>query len=120
MEIRVTKSTFVGQKPRPQDGLLGFGKYTTDHMFLMDYSEGKGWHNWRIEPCGPLKLDPTAMALHYNQEVFEGLKAYHLEDGGIGLFRPEKNIERMNSSARRMVMPEVDPDLFLRAMKKLK
>ncbi len=119
MEIRVTKSTTVGQKPRPQDSQLGFGKYTTDHMFLMDYSDGKGWHNGRIEPYGDLKLDPTAMVLHYNQEVFEGLKAYHLEDGGIGLFRPEKNIERMNASARRMVMPELDPDLFLRAMKEL-
>ena len=119
MEIRVTKSTTVGQKTRPQDSQLGFGKYTTDHMFLMDYSDGKGWHNARIEPYGDLKLDPTAMVLHYNQEVFEGLKAYHLEDGGIGLFRPEKNIERMNASARRMVMPELDPDLFLRAMKEL-
>jgi branched-chain amino acid aminotransferase len=59
------------------------------------------------------------MVLHYNQEVFEGLKAYHLEDGGICLFRPQKNIERMNSSARRMVMPELDPELFLRAMKEL-
>jgi branched-chain amino acid aminotransferase len=119
MEIRVTKSTTVGQKPRPLDGTLGFGKYTTDHMFLMDYSEGKGWHDGRIEPYGFLKLDPTAMVLHYNQEVFEGLKAYHLEDGGVGLFRPEKNIERMNASARRMVMPELDQDLFLRAMKEL-
>jgi len=119
MEIRVTQSTTVGQKPRPQDGELGFGKYTTDHMFLMDYSQGKRWHNGRIEPYGALRLDPTAMVLHYNQEVFEGLKAYHLEDGGINLFRPAKNIERMNSSARRMVMPEVDPDLFLRAMKEL-
>ena len=74
---------------------LGFGKYTTDHMFLMDYSrQGKGWHDARIEPYGDLRLDPTAMVLHYNQEVFEGLKAYHLPDGAIALFRPEKNIER--------------------------
>jgi len=119
MEIKVTKSTTIGQKPRPQDASLGFGKYTTDHMFLMNYTDGKGWHDGRIEPYGFLRLDPAAMVLHYNQEVFEGLKAYHLEDGGIGLFRPQKNIERMNSSARRMVMPELDPDLFLRAMKEL-
>jgi branched-chain amino acid aminotransferase len=119
MEIKVTKSTTIGQKVRPNDSELGFGRYTTDHMFLMDYTEGKGWHDARIEPYGDLRLDPSAMVLHYNQEVFEGLKAYHLLDGGIGLFRPEKNIERMNSSARRMVMPEVDPDLFLRAMKEL-
>ena len=119
MEIRVIKSTAIGQKPRPQDSQLGFGEYTSDHMFLMDYSAGKGWHNARIEPYGVLSLDPTAMVLHYNQEVFEGLKAYHLEDGGIGLFRPQKNIERMNASARRMVMPELDQDLFLRALKEL-
>ena len=119
MEIRVTKSTTVGQKPRPQDAELGFGKYTTDHMFLMNYTDGKGWHDGRIETYGFLSLDPAAMVFHYSQEVFEGLKAYYLEDGGIGLFRPEKNIERMNSSARRMVMPELDPDLFLRAMKEL-
>jgi branched-chain amino acid aminotransferase len=119
MEIRVTKSTTIGQKPCPKDSELGFGKYTTDHMFLMDYHEGEGWHDARIEPYHDLHLDPTALVLHYNQEVFEGLKAYYLEDGGVGLFRPEKNIERMNSSARRMVMPEVDPDLFLRAVKEL-
>jgi branched-chain amino acid aminotransferase len=119
MEIRVMKSTTIGRKPRPKDSELGFGKYTTDHMFLMDYHEGTGWHDARIEPYHGLNLDPTALVLHYNQEVFEGLKAYHLEDGGIGLFRPEKNIERMNVSAHRMVMPEVDPDLFLRAVKDL-
>ena len=119
MEIRVTKSTRIGQKPRPEDSKLGFGKYTTDHMFLMDYIREKGWHNARIEPYGNLSLDPAAMVLHYNQEVFEGLKAYHLADGGIGLFRPEKNIERLNASARRMVMPEVDPDFFLQALKEL-
>ena len=119
MEIRVTQSTTVGQKVRPKDSELGFGKDTTDHMFLMDYTQGKGWHDARIEPYGDLRLDPTAMVLHYNQEVFEGLKAYHLEDGGIGLFRPEKNIERLNGSARRMVMPGVDPDLALKALKEL-
>jgi branched-chain amino acid aminotransferase len=119
MEIKVTKSTVVGQKPRPKDTELGFGKYTTDHMFLMDYSEGRGWHDARIVPYQDLRLDPTAMVLHYNQEVFEGLKAYHLEDGGIALFRPEKNVERMNASARRMVMPEVDKDFFLSAVKEL-
>jgi len=119
MEIRVTKSTSIGQKPRPKDSELGFGKYTTDHMFLVDYHEEKGWHNARIEPYHDLSLDPTALVLHYNQEVFEGLKAYQLEDGGIGLFRPYKNIERMNASARRMVMPEVDPEVFLQAVKEL-
>ena len=119
MDIKVIKSKTVGRKLRPKDAELGFGRYTTDHMFLMDYTQAKGWHDARIEPYQKLRLDPTAMVLHYNQQVFEGLKAYRLEDGGMGLFRPEKNMERMNISARRMVMPEVDPDLFLRAMKEL-
>jgi len=119
MEIEITKSTPAGQKSHPQDSELGFGKYTTDHMFLLDYTEDKGWHGARIVPYQPLQLDPTAMVLHYNQEIFEGLKAYHLEDGGIALFRPDANIVRMNASARRMVMPELDPDLFMRAMKEL-
>jgi len=119
MQITIMQSTTTGQKPRPKDTELGFGKYTTDHMFLLDYSDGKGWHDPRIVPYQPLQLDPTAMVLHYNQEIFEGLKAYHLEDGGIALFRPDKNIERMNASARRMVMPELDPDLFMQAMKEL-
>jgi len=119
MEISINKSTTIGQKECPVDSELGFGRYTTDHMFLMDFTRDKGWHNARIEPYGDLALDPAAMVLHYNQEVFEGLKAYHLKDGNIGLFRPDKNIERMNRSARRMVMPEVDSDFILRALREL-
>ena len=119
MEIKITKSTNPQWMHRPPDSELVFGRHTTDHIFLMDYVEGEGWHNARIEPYGMLSLDPAAMVLHYNQEVFEGLKAYALADGGIGLFRPDKNIERMNRSALRMVMPEVNPDLFLTAMKEL-
>ncbi|MBW1995940.1 MAG: branched chain amino acid aminotransferase, partial [Deltaproteobacteria bacterium] len=119
MEIKVNKSKKIGQKYRPDDSELGFGKYTTDHMFLMDYLSEKGWYDARIEPYDFLRLDPTAMVLHYSQEVFEGLKAYALKDGGIALFRPNKNIERMNASARRMVMPEIDPDLYMKAMTEL-
>ena len=69
------KSTTIGQKPRPQDAELGFGKYTTDHMFLMNYTDEQGWHNARIEPYGDLRLDPAALVLHYNQEVFEAAEA---------------------------------------------
>ena len=118
MEIKITEDR-SGNKPHPEDSQLGFGKYTSDHMFLMDFDQSRGWHNARIAPYGDLSLDPAAMVLHYNQEVFEGLKAYHLADGGVGLFRPEKNIERMNASARRMVMPEVSPEDFLQAVKEL-
>ncbi|MBW1979771.1 MAG: branched-chain amino acid aminotransferase [Deltaproteobacteria bacterium] len=119
MEIKVSKRPAAALKVRPADSELGFGRYTTDHMFLMNYSEGRGWYDARIEPYSDLRLDPTAMVFHYNQEVFEGLKAYHLPDGGIALFRPHKNIERLNASARRMVMPAVDAELFLRALKEL-
>jgi branched-chain amino acid aminotransferase len=119
MEISVTRSTTIGQKPRPKESELKFGKYTTDHLFIMDYTRGRGWHDPRIIPYQNLELDPIAMVLHYSQQVFEGLKAYHLQDGGVGLFRPDRNIARMNASGRRMVMPEVDPDLFFQAMKEL-
>lgn len=107
MEIRITRVLEANRKRHPSDSELGFGKYTTDHLFLMDYDPDKGWHDPRIEPYRHLSLDPTAMVLHYNQEVFESLKAYHLADGGVGLFRPDKNAERLNASARRMVMPEL-------------
>ena len=115
MNIKVTEST--ERKPRPKDSELQFGKYKSDHMFLMDYAGG--WRDARIEPYHGLTLDPTAKVLHYNQEVFEGMKAYRQTEGGIALFRPDMNIQRMNRSARRMVMPKLDPDLFLDALKSL-
>jgi branched-chain amino acid aminotransferase len=119
-QISIIRSTTIGQKPRPKsDAELGFGKYFTDHMFLMDYEKSKGWHNPRIEPYGPIPLDPSAMVLHYGQEVFEGLKAYHLSDGGISLFRLYKNIERMNRSAQRLCMPKVESEIIFEGMKEL-
>lgn len=117
MEIQVLQTN--NTKPLPDQSSLGFGRHAADHMFLMNFSLEKGWHAPRIVPYGPLSLDPMAMVLHYNQEVFEGLKAYCLQDGSTGLFRPEKNIERMNYSCQRMVMPELDPDLCFKAIKKL-
>ena len=119
MDIAITKSQTAGMRPKPADAELGFGRTLTDHMFLMDYSAELGWHSPRIEPYHDLSLDPVAIVLHYNQQVFEGLKAYHLPDGGIGLFRPDKNIERMNLSARRMVMPQLDTEAFMSAVKEL-
>lgn len=106
-------------KPRPDDADLGFGQFMTDHMFLMDYEGDQGWCRPRIVPYGDLPLDPAAMVLHYNQEIFEGLKAYALPDDQISLFRPWKNIARMNRSARRMVMPEIPEPDFLQAMQEL-
>ena len=74
MEISITKT--INPKPEPDWNNLGFGRYYTDHMFIMDYTEGKGWHDARIVPYGPLPLDPATMVLHYGQTVFEGLKGF--------------------------------------------
>ncbi|HQK73725.1 MAG TPA: hypothetical protein PL044_08160, partial [Clostridiales bacterium] len=100
-------------RPKPADETkLGFGNYYTDHMFMMNYDEGEGWHNPRIIPYGPISLEPSAMCLHYAQEVFEGLKAYRTESGRIQLFRPEKNMERLNLSNRRLCIPEIDEEFI--------
>ena len=106
MEIRITKTTTPSEMP-PEDK-LGFGKVFTDHMFIMDYEEGRGWHDARIEPFGRISLHPASTVLHYGAEIFEGLKAYRREDGGVQLFRPMENIRRMNNSAERMSLPQID------------
>ena len=97
----------------------GFGRTFSDRMFLCRWNAAQGWHDAEIVPYGPLALDPAANVLHYAQEVFEGLKAYAWEDGRVALFRPEKNGERFNSSARRLCMPQVDPELWAAAIEKL-
>lgn len=89
---------------------LGFGKYFTDHMFVMDYEEGRGWHDKRIVPFGRISLHPASTVLHYGAEIFEGLKAYRTEAGAVQLFRPMENIRRMNTSAERMCLPLIDED----------
>ncbi|MBR3791156.1 MAG: branched-chain amino acid aminotransferase [Clostridia bacterium] len=118
MEIKITKNTAPKQKPTDQS-TLGFGKYYTDHMFIMNYDEGQGWHDARIVPYAPIQLDPAAMCLHYGQEVFEGMKAYKTVDGGIQLFRPEKNMARLNVSNERLCIPLIDEDFCVEAIKKL-
>ena len=100
-----------------KDNPLKFGTIFTDHMFLMDYEEGKGWHDPRIVPYQPLQLEPSAMVFHYGQEMFEGLKAYKTEDGRTLLFRPDKNIERANRTNRRLCIPEIPEEDFLQALK---
>ena len=104
-------------KTKPDYSKLGFGRYFTDHMFLMDYSTEKGWHDARIVPYGPLQLDPSAMVFHYAQELFEGLKAYMRADGGIQLFRPDKNIERMENTCDRLCVPRIPEEDVLQAIK---
>ncbi|MGN1473925.1 MAG: branched-chain amino acid aminotransferase [Eubacteriales bacterium] len=114
MEIRFEKTSCPKEKPEASQ--LGFGKYFTDHMFLMDYSREQGWHNARIVPFGNLSLHPACTALHYGAEIFEGLKAYRRADGGIQLFRPIENARRMRNSAERLCLPQLPEEDFLAAL----
>jgi len=97
----------------------GFGKLFTDHMVTIRYTEGQGWHSHAIGPREPFQLDPACAVLHYAQEIFEGMKAYRLEDGSIAMFRPEENARRFNESAERMAMPVLPEEVFLEAVEAL-
>ncbi len=97
----------------------GFGKAFTDHMAVIRYSEGKGWHSAEITARKPLLLDPAAAVLHYAQEIFEGLKAYKLADGSMAMFRPDANARRFQQSARRLSMPELPAELFVESIEKV-
>ena len=107
LDIRYELSSKLKDKPK-DESKLGFGNIFTDHMFIMNYDTGKGWHDARIVPFGNISLSPAAMCLHYGQEIFEGLKAYRTKDGSIQLFRPDENFKRMNVSNERMVIPQVN------------
>src|SRR5438034_4253124 len=115
--IRITRA--ATKKPKPKDRDLTFGTVFTDHLFVMDFQEAKGWYDPRIEPYGSLSLDPAAAVLHYAQAVFDGLKAFRGRDGRVRLFRPQKHVERLNHSARRMCIPPLDPELALKALVEL-
>lgn len=116
MQIECTKTkTPRAKTPSNQ---LGFGRVFSDHMFLMDHSDGK-WQSPRILPYGPLSMDPGASVLHYAQCLFEGMKAYRGRDGKVRLFRPKFNAQRMAKGAERLCMPSVPEDLFLQAIRKL-
>ncbi|MCI9031348.1 MAG: branched-chain amino acid aminotransferase [Clostridia bacterium] len=115
MELKVIKTQNPKQKPT---GALGFGKYFTDHMFVMEYDDGK-WHDARIQPYAPFTLDPSCSVFHYGQAVFEGTKAYRNKKGEIRLFRPRDNLERMNNSSDRICIPQIDVDFVLDALKQL-
>lgn len=111
------KTTTPKQKPDPDS--LVFGQTFTDHMFIMDYHEGQGWHDGRIVPYAPLCLDPASVVFHYGQEMFEGLKAYKTDQGKIQLFRPEMNARRTNRTNDRLCMPRIDEDLYVDTIKQL-
>jgi len=118
MNIKITKTS--APKPIPaDDSTLGFGRIFSDHMFIMNYKKGEGWHDPRIVPFDDIALSPAAMVLHYSQTVFEGLKAYRTVDDKIQLFRAQENFKRMNLSGARMVIPEIPEDIALEGLKQL-
>ena len=114
MEISITRVNCPAEKP--DSSTLGFGKIFTDHMFIMDYTPDKQWHNARIVPFGRLAIHPASTVLHYGSEIFEGLKAYRKADGSVQMFRPIENIRRMNRSAERMCLPQIPEDIALEAL----
>lgn len=118
MEIKIERTKNPKTKPT-DESKLGFGNYYTDHMFIMNYDEGQGWHDPRIVPYADIALDPAAMCLHYGQEVFEGLKAYRCANGEIRLFRPDKNMARLNVSNDRLCIPAIDEEFAVEAIKEL-
>jgi branched-chain amino acid aminotransferase len=118
MDISTTRSTSQVPDDRLAEILAnpGFGQHFTDHMFMVEWTPDAGWHDARIEPYGPLSLDPATAVLHYAQETFEGMKAYRHEDGSVWTFRPEANAERMVRSSRRLAFPVLDVPDFVDAV----
>ncbi len=115
LDIKITRTQTP--KEKPDQNKLGFGKIFTDHMFIMNYTEGKGWHDPRIEPYHNLELSPASMVFHYGQEMFEGLKAYRGADGKARLFRPDMNGKRTNDTNKRLCIPELPVEDFVEAVK---
>lgn len=117
-KIRIEHNPNGKTKPGLEEA-LGFGRYFTDHMFMMDYEEGNGWYDPRIVPYGPIAHDPAAMVFHYGQAVFEGLKAFRTEKDEIVLFRPDQNAKRLNRSCDRLQMPQMDENFVVDAIQRL-
>jgi len=121
LEFAVTKN-LAAKSPAQREELLkspGFGTVFTDHMVDICWSARGGWHRPRVQPYGPISLDPAAAVLHYGQEIFEGIKAYRHADGSIHTFRPRANAERLQRSARRMALPELPTEYFLQSLREL-
>ena len=117
MDIKFEKREQLKEKPDQKN--LGFGKYMTDYMFVLDWDRDQGWHDARIVPHGPIPMMPACVTLHYAQETFEGLKAYRTAEGKILLFRPEMNARRMINSNKRLCMPELPEEMFVEAVEAL-
>ena len=116
LNIRIERTAAPKAKPAPGQK-LGFGHIFTDHMFVMDYTEGQGWHDARVVPYQNISLAPSAMVFHYGQEMFEGLKAYRGENGEAFLFRPDMNAKRANASNDRLCIPQIPEEDFVQAIK---
>lgn len=112
-QISVHRTTQL--KPRPAEDQLSFGRAFTDHMFMLDYDPGQGWHDPRVVPYQPLALDPATCVLHYAQSIFDGMKAFRGGDGVVRLFRPAAHAARINRSCERLCIPQIDPDLLERS-----
>ena len=117
LDIKITRTT--SPKEKPDENNLGFGKKFTDHMFVMDYTEGEGWHDARIVPYGPFELDPATVVFHYAQEIFEGMKAYRTADDTVQLFRPDCNAKRFQDSADRLCIPKIPVEDYIQAVETL-
>jgi branched-chain amino acid aminotransferase len=96
-----------------------FGTHFTDHQVVVVWEKDKGWHSARVEPYGPILMDPSSAVLHYGQEIFEGIKAYRHDDGSIWTFRPEENAARLQRSAKRMALPELPTEIFIESLRQL-
>ena len=118
LDIKIELTQHPKAKPA-DESKLGFGKIFTDHMFLMDYTRGEGWHDPRIVPYAPFQLDPACVVFHYAQELFEGLKAYRTADGSVQLFRPDCNAKRCQDSCDRMCVPQIPVEDFVQAVEAL-
>jgi len=117
MKYNFTVQKTTTPKVKPDPNTLKFGRAFSDHMFIMDFDRDRGWYDGRIVPYGPISLDPAAAVFHYGQEMFEGMKAYRTPDGRVQLFRPYMNAERTRKTNERMCMPDMDPELFVSAVK---
>ena len=117
LDIKITRTT--SPKEKPDENNLGFGKKFTDHMFVMNYTEGEGWHDARIVPYGPFELDPATVVFHYAQEIFEGMKAYRTADDTVQLFRPDCNAKRFQDSADRLCIPKIPVEDYIQAVETL-
>lgn len=121
LDWQVTRN-LVARSAQEREAILanpGFGQHFTDHMVDICWSAKGGWHRPRVQPYGPISLDPAAAVLHYGQEIFEGMKAYRHEDGSVWTFRPDRNAERMQRSARRLALPELPVDYFVDSLHQL-